>query len=67
MARPVDPGKDVLREALTEQQSARDARWFAVESVAEKIGCASETLRKLARQVEGDRGRRAGLTIAEGG
>ncbi len=34
-------------------------------SIAEKIGCSAETLRKWVRQTEVDTGRRGGLTTAE--
>ena len=42
-----------------------DSQWGAIRSVAEKIGCTSETLRHWVRQAERDTGRRAGLTTDE--
>ena len=37
----------------------------AITSIAEKIGCAAETLRSWVRQAERDGGRRPGLTTDE--
>ena len=42
-----------------------DSQWAAIRSVAEKIGCSSETLRHWFRQAERDTGRRPGLTTDE--
>lgn len=39
-----------------------DSEWAAIRSIAEKIGCTAETLRKWVRQTERDTGRRPGLT-----
>ena len=41
------------------------SQWAAIRSIAEKIGCTAETLRKWVRQAERDSGKRAGLTTAE--
>ena len=41
------------------------SQWAAIKSIAEKIGCTAETLRKWVRQAERDRGRRAGTTTDE--
>jgi transposase len=41
------------------------SQWSAIESVAEKIGASSETVRKWVRQAEVDGGQRAGLTSEE--
>ena len=41
------------------------SQWGAIRSVAEKIGCSSETLRHWVRQAERDAGRRPGLTTDE--
>ena len=50
---------------VLEHQSAHDSQWAAIGSIAEKIGCTSETLRKWVRQAERDQCRRPGLTSAE--
>jgi len=42
-----------------------DSQWASIRSVAEKIGCTSETLRHWVRQAERDTGRRPGLTTDE--
>jgi transposase len=47
------------------QQDAHDSQWAAIESIAGKIGCTAETLRKWVRQRERDDGKRAGLTTDE--
>ena len=39
--------------------------WAAICSIAEKFGCASETLRKWVRRAETDQGLRPGLTSPE--
>ena len=38
------------------------SQWAAIGSIASKIGCTGETLRKWVRQAERDRGQRPGLT-----
>ena len=48
-----------------DQQHQHESQWSALSSIAEKIGCTSETLRKWLRQAERDTGQRAGLTTEE--
>ena len=38
-----------------EHQGEHDSQWAAIGSIAGKIGCTSETLRKWVRQAELDR------------
>jgi transposase len=41
------------------------SQWAAIRSVAEKLGCTTETLRRWVRQAERDAGQRPGLTTDE--
>jgi len=49
------------------QEHARDYpwQWVAIRSVAEKLGCSVEALRRWVRQAEPDAGQRLGLTTDE--
>ena len=48
-----------------EQQDAHESQWAAIVSIAEKVGCSVEALRKWVRQAESDTGQRPGLTTSE--
>ena len=50
---------------VTEHEREHDSQWSAIISIATKIGCSPETLRKWIRQTEVDTGRRGGLTSDE--
>ena len=50
---------------VLDQQHQHESQWAAIVSVASKIGCTSETLRKWVRQAERDTGKRVGLTTDE--
>ncbi len=50
---------------VREHESEHDSQWAAICSIAEKIGCTAETLRKWVRQVERDEGVLPGLTTDE--
>ena len=50
---------------VCEHQAQHASQWAAITSIAEKIGCAAETLRHWVRQEERDAGRRPGLTTDE--
>jgi len=41
------------------------SQWAAIVSIAGKVGCTAETLRKWVRQAERDTGKRAGQTTDE--
>ncbi len=48
-----------------EHQREYPSQWQAVVSIATKIGCTAETLRKWVRRAEIDSGRREGVTSDE--
>ena len=48
-----------------DHEAAHGSQWAAIGSIAEKIGCTQESLRRWVRQAERDRGRRAGVTTDE--
>jgi transposase len=50
---------------VREHEAEHASQWAAIRSIAEKVGCNAETLRLWVRQVERDRGQRAGLTTDE--
>jgi transposase len=50
---------------VVEHEAEHESQWAAIGSIAEKIGCSAETLRKWVRQAECDAGRRPGLTTEE--
>ena len=50
---------------VIEHESDHGSQWAAIRSIASKIGCTAETLRKWVRQAERDKGVRAGLTSHE--
>lgn len=48
-----------------DQTKEYSSQWSAIQSIAQKIGCSSETLRKWVRQSERDEGVRPGHTSAD--
>ena len=50
---------------VVEQAREYPSQWAAIRSIAEKVGCTAEALRRWVRRVERDEGRRPGLTTAE--
>ena len=68
MTRPSRFSPEVRERAVRmvlEHEAAHDSQWAAITSIAEKIGCTAETLRKWVRQAERDAGTRPGLTTEE--
>jgi len=50
---------------LLDQQSEYASQWAAMNSIAGKVSCTAETLRKWVRQSEVDQGRRNGTSSTE--
>jgi transposase len=50
---------------VLEHEEEYSSQWAAIESISEKFGCTSETLRRWVRQAERDTGRREGRTTGE--
>jgi len=48
-----------------EHQSEHESQWAVMASIAEKIGCTTEILRKWVRQAERDQGVKPGLSTDE--
>ena len=68
MSRPRRYSPEVRERAVRmvfEQECEYGSQWAAIKSIAGKMGCTAETLRKWVRQNEVDTGRRGGLTSDE--
>ena len=50
---------------VAESQLQHESQWAAIVSIAAKIGCTAETLRRWVRQHETDTGQRPGLSAQE--
>ncbi len=48
-----------------EHQGDYGSQWAALNSIAGKIGCTAETLRKWVRRSETDQGKRVGMTSSD--
>ena len=48
-----------------EHQAEYESQWAALNSIAGKVGCTAETLRKWVRRAEQDQGLREGLTTSD--
>ena len=48
-----------------EQCDQHASQWAAMQSIANKVGCTPETLRKWVKQVEIDQGKAAGLSSSD--
>jgi transposase len=68
MARPSKYSPELRERAVRlvlEHAPEYPSQWAAMRSVAEKLGCTVEALRRWVRQAERDQGRRPGLTTDE--
>ena len=48
-----------------EHEREYSSQWSAIQSIAGKMGCSAETLRKWVRRAERDQGLREGLTTSD--
>jgi transposase len=68
MARPSKYSPELRERAVRlvqEHSPEYPSQWVAIRSVAEKLGCSVEALRRWVRQAERDAGKRPGLTSDE--
>ena len=68
MARTSKFSQEVRERAVRlvfEHRGDYGSEWEAMGSIASKIGCTTETLRKWVRQAQVDSGRRPGLSTGE--
>ena len=61
---PVEMRERAVRLVI-EQHAAGGSQWAAIESVAEKLGCSAQTLRRWVRQAERDAGQRPGVKTSD--
>ena len=61
---PVEVRERAVRLVFA-QETQHESQWAAISSIAPKMGCTPETLRKWVRQAERDTGKRAGVTTSE--
>ena len=68
MARPSKYSPELRERGVRmvfDHVSEHPSQWATMRSVAEKLGCTVEALRRWVRQAERDQGRRPGLTTDE--
>src|SRR6266508_4917351 len=68
MSRPSKYAPELRERAVRmvfEHTHEHPSQWATIRSVADKLGCTTEALRRWVRQAERDRGKRPGLTTDE--
>jgi transposase len=68
MGRPSKYAPEVRERAIRmvrEHGAEHPSQWAAIASIASKLGCTTETLRRWVRQAERDAGQRPGVTTDE--
>jgi transposase len=68
MGRPSRFSAEVRERAVRmveEHREGHASEWGVLQSIAPKLGCTAETLRKWVRQAQRDTGHRPGLTTSE--
>ena len=68
MARPSKYSPELRERAVRmvfDHVGEYPSQWATIRSIAEKLGCGVEALRRWVRQAERDAGQRAGLTTHE--
>ena len=68
MEKKIRYSKEVQQRAVRlvfESVDEYGSQWMAITSIAAKIGCTPETLRRWVRQQEKDSGKREGITTDE--
>jgi transposase len=68
MSRPSKFSPEMQERAVRmveESRGEHESQWAAIRSVAAKLGCTTETLRRWVRQAEIDQGKRAGVTSSD--
>ena len=60
---PVDRERAV--RLVFDQQGQHSSQWAAIQSIAGKVGCTAETLRRWVRRAETDQGKRSGISSSD--